>query len=224
MRAPALFSSRLYFSAILLAFALVLAGCGDAFVTGPPTGGGSGGSGGAPMGGGGSSSQGGQGAGTSGSGGDACSAPAATELCDVCLFDACKEQFCECAGNEACVALRACRKGGGPEEYCWQQHQGGIADEGSLGACGSVACSEDCPYKAVAPCRACQFEKCAEEVNACYSKPDCLGYLQCFAECMMMTGDELGCSNTCYGEHMSGSSPAKDLAMCASSQCSDACM
>jgi hypothetical protein len=205
-----------------ISLAMILAaGCGDTFVA---TSGG-GGSGGQTATGATGGSTGGTGGSGGAGGGVTCSSiDIGLASCNSCLEKSCATPYCACSNNPDCAALVACVNKTGPnpqsEEYqkCLEQRPNSISLVGRISACGTDKCPA-CGFMET-KCSACLYDHCDKQVNACYSNPDCTGYINCVKNC----GIDAGCKADCAtGEHKAGVGPAGALQTCATTTCGSSC-
>lgn len=190
---------------------LLLAGCGEVFVSSSGAGGDAGSDSAGNGGDGGSTGSGA--AGSTGSG-KQCSEPADGDACQACLFQSCEAEYCDCVGESHCPALFTCLSGvNAAEEVCWQKHAAGISLAGRLQACGAPECPA-CGFTPVSECQACQYTHCAEETNDCYSQGACYGYITCFKGCKQMGGTDQDCGLMCGNQFGEGIPLAQALQGC----------
>lgn len=212
MRSP--FASMLR---ILIPF-IALAGCSEDFVA---TGGAGGGT---------TSATGGAGGVGGGAGGQTTTTPTqacatlTNDACNACLVDACATPYCACAGSSDCVDLVVCTgkaQSVGDYEQCWANHKDSIALGGRLQTCGSKQCAE-CMLPTVDKCLACEYDKCATEINDCFGNTKCVELLTCLQPCP--TKPNPGeCQTTCSDMFSDGVQPAQKLYACAGMHCATPC-
>jgi hypothetical protein len=198
---------------------VALAGCSEDFVA-------TGGAGGGTT----NTTGGGGSGGTAGAGGQTTTTPTqacatlTNDACSTCLVDACATPYCACAKSSDCVDLLVCTADAqtvSDYEQCWSKHKDSIALVGQLQTCGSKQCS-DCKLPPVDKCLACEYEKCATEIDNCFGNAKCTGLLTCLQPCPNQPNPG-ECQTNCTDMFSDGVQPVQQLYTCATTHCATPC-
>jgi hypothetical protein len=163
---------------------------------------------------------------SSGTGGEgATGACAAENDCQECFLEECTDVWCTCQAEEACLGLLGCLGGCGGQPGCFgqcaQQHPDGIALMMLVSDCAATVCDSSCPFgNELNPCQKCRYEKCAPEMNACLSNPNCLGLVQCFQACGQ---NDPRCVDSCTVTWEAGLMGLQGVTSCTQDNCADVC-
>lgn len=159
------------------------------------------------------------GGGGAGGGGPVC-APVPADACSQCELDKCKDAYCTCWDNPACIVLAACVKKCDPKDQpcmqaCWTASKDGIADGAMVWDCAGTMCAQACPgYTPLTACDKCLFKSCSDQMVACMANADCIKLLDCRKNCL-----DVACQNKCSADNPGGKDDANALTVCATAKC-----
>lgn len=147
--------------------------------------------------------------------------------CTSCELRECGDAYCECQGNDACLALGGCAVGCAAGDYdcyqaCWSKQPTGITDLAIVNDCAAERCSDECAQFALIDlddCEHCLYSHCEATMNSCVSNAACMGYWSCYESC----ADDGACQDGCADEYPGGVIDASFVASCAQQECATSC-
>ncbi len=188
-------------------------------------------------GGGGISSSGGSTSGTgatAGSGGNAASSSGAApgtggtsattpNVCETCIDASCSAPIEACESDAECLALLNCLEPCLDQtcaDQCLATHAAGKSLLDTADACVASTCANECGSgsQAADPCETCVDAKCAAQLSACTSDPQCSGLWNCYDQC-----PDDACAIQCETTFAAGLFKSDAVDMCAEQQCPTEC-